>query len=45
MKRFFIVLAILLIATTAQAADVTLAWDPSTTSTVTGYTVHYGIDY
>ena len=42
MKRLILILAILIISTAAQAADVTLAWDPSATATVTGYTVHYG---
>jgi len=37
-----VVLALLLMAALAHAADVTLAWNASTSTSVTGYRVHYG---
>jgi len=42
MKRLLIILAILLCASVASAADVTLAWDASTDTRVTSYKLYYG---
>ena len=43
MKRVYLINLIALFFTAyAHAADVTLAWDASTSPEVTGYTVHYG---
>jgi len=40
-RQFFMVLAILLIAvSTAQAAQVTLAWDPNTEKDLAGYRIY-----
>ena len=41
MKRFLI-LAILTLAMQAQAASVSIEWDPSPSSNVAGYTIYYG---
>ncbi len=38
----WVVFCLLAFVGIAKAADVTLAWDPSVSTTVTGYTVHYG---
>ena len=42
MKKLMIVLAILLCASVASAADVMLAWDASTDTRVTSYKLYYG---
>ena len=43
MKKYLLIAAIILLWTAvAEAADVTLAWDASSSPEVTGYTVHYG---
>ena len=44
MKRLFLILAILALATPASAADVTLQWDAPDDPRVTGYTVYHGTD-
>ena len=42
-RRFYILLVILLFASTAYGRDVVLGWDPVTTdSRVAGYQLHYG---
>ena len=41
MKQFFLVLLVLVFASSAFAKDVTLSWDPSPTESVTGYFLYY----